>query len=329
MHVVIDTYGARLSFDNGLLRIETMDEDGNMQLNEIPMLHITSLHLFPHVRVSTNVLNYCVNSGIPVFLENKLEVTGLLWSPRYGSIASIRKKQAIFSFSTLKFELIKKILRMKNESRHTWITRITTRKEIKSMLVLFQKQNMAVHILPEDEKKIRAWEAATSKKFFEIYKKLLPPSCPFEKRHHRGATDPVNALLNYGYGMLYKEVTKAVIHAGLDPYTGFFHRDQYKHPALVYDMVEPYRFWIESIVWEFCKQNPDSGRILEPGDQSIQKETRRRFVEKVTVFMHTKKVVRNGKRFTPAHHIRMDMQQLASYLQKLNYETLFNTLRYQ
>jgi len=329
MHVVIDTFGAKLSFDNGILLIETLDDDGNMQLKEIPFLHITSLHLHPNVRVSTNVLNYCINSGIPVFLENNLEVTGLIWSPRYGSISVIRKRQALYSYSSLKWALIKKILFLKNDTRIQWLQKTTRKQNVKSIIQTMQRLNYQINSLPDDEKKIRAWEAAVSKKFFEAFGQILPADCPFDKRTHAGAQDPVNALLNYGYGILYKEVTKAIIHAGLDPYTGFFHRDDYRHPALVYDMIEPYRVWVDQHVWKFCKQNPQPDQILDPETRLIRKQPRREFVKLLAQFMHKTVITRKGKRFTPARHITLDMQQLASYLQNLSHETLLNSIRHQ
>lgn len=60
-------------------------------------------------------------------------------------------------------------------------------------------------------------------------------------RRGRGATDPVNAALNYGYGILYAQVERAVLLAGLDPYAGFIHADRPGKPSLVLDMVEEFR----------------------------------------------------------------------------------------
>lgn len=48
----------------------------------------------------------------------------------------------------------------------------------------------------------------------------------FPGRENRGAADPVNSLLNYGYGMLYQQVETALILAGLDPFGGFLHVDR-------------------------------------------------------------------------------------------------------
>lgn len=60
--------------------------------------------------------------------------------------------------------------------------------------------------------------------------------------------DPVNALLNYGYGILYGRIEGELIKTGIDPYVGVLHRDNYNRPVLVYDVIERYRIWIDFVV---------------------------------------------------------------------------------
>jgi len=71
--------------------------------------------------------------------------------------------------------------------------------------------------------------------------RLLEGQAEFPGRRHRGAGDPVNAALNYGYGILQGHVWNAVHLAGLDPYGGFIHVDRPGRPALVLDLMEEFR----------------------------------------------------------------------------------------
>jgi CRISPR-associated protein Cas1 len=43
-------------------------------------------------------------------------------------------------------------------------------------------------------------------------------------------------MLNYSYGVLYSLVEKACILAGLDPFVGFLHTDNYNKKSLVFDL---------------------------------------------------------------------------------------------
>jgi CRISPR-associated protein Cas1 len=72
-------------------------------------------------------------------------------------------------------------------------------------------------------------------------KKLLLVAVNWQGREGQGATDLVNSLLNYGYGVLYTRVEQALMLAGLDPFAGFVHTDRPGKPSLVYDLVEEFR----------------------------------------------------------------------------------------
>lgn len=59
-------------------------------------------------------------------------------------------------------------------------------------------------------------------------------------RDQRGG-DRVNAVLNYGYGILYNEVERAILFAGLDPFVGMLHSERYGKPSLTLDFIEEFR----------------------------------------------------------------------------------------
>jgi CRISPR-associated protein Cas1 len=70
---------------------------------------------------------------------------------------------------------------------------------------------------------------------------MLPDELGFAGRSQQGATDAVNAALNYGYGILTSHVWGAVMNAGLEPFAGFLHVDRSGKPSLVLDLVEEFR----------------------------------------------------------------------------------------
>ncbi len=76
--------------------------------------------------------------------------------------------------------------------------------------------------------------------YWECVQRLLPTG-RFTTRNHRGAVDDVNALLNYGYGMLYSHVWSVLSLAGLEPFAGFLHVDRPGKPSLVLDFIEEFR----------------------------------------------------------------------------------------
>src|SRR5439155_13698829 len=84
-------------------------------------------------------------------------------------------------------------------------------------------------------------EGTAGRVYFGCLGRLVPEAHRFEGRSRQPARDGFNAMLNYGYGVLYSLVEKACICAGLDPHLGFLHTDNYAKPSLVFDLIEPFR----------------------------------------------------------------------------------------
>ena len=84
-------------------------------------------------------------------------------------------------------------------------------------------------------------EGRAAAKYWAAFASLVPAELSFPGRHTRHATDPVNSAVNYIYGMLYGEVWRAVIRAGLDPYFGIIHGTERDQGSLVFDLIEEYR----------------------------------------------------------------------------------------
>jgi CRISPR-associated endonuclease Cas1 len=62
-----------------------------------------------------------------------------------------------------------------------------------------------------------------------------------EGRRRRPPSDPVNALLSFGYALLAKDCTIALTGVGLDPFWGLYHRPRHGRPALALDLMEEFR----------------------------------------------------------------------------------------
>ena len=84
-------------------------------------------------------------------------------------------------------------------------------------------------------------EGASGRLYWNAVIEIIRGRTEFIGREHRGATDVVNAMLNYGYGILYGNVWGAILNAGLEPFAGFLHVDRPGKPSLVLDLVEEFR----------------------------------------------------------------------------------------
>jgi len=129
--------------------------------------------------------------------------------------------------------------------------------------------------------------------YFGNYAKLFDPKYKFDSRRgggarisNRYASDIINALLNYGYTVLAGEICKFVNGLGLDVYYGFYHRSHSGFQALVYDIIEPFRWLVEYSVYKMANlQNYDHSIKIKDytwtreGKVVMDSELIRRFLE--------------------------------------------------
>jgi CRISP-associated protein Cas1 len=88
---------------------------------------------------------------------------------------------------------------------------------------------------------LQGMEGAGAAAFFRGFGPLLKQELGFTGRNRRPPTDPVNALLSFGYTLLLNHVLSAVQIVGFDPYVGYLHSEGYGKPALALDLMEEMR----------------------------------------------------------------------------------------
>ena len=84
-------------------------------------------------------------------------------------------------------------------------------------------------------------EGAGAAAFFRGFGHLLKQELGFNGRKRRPPTDPINALLSFGYVLLMNHVFSAVQLVGFDPYIGYLHSEGYGKPSLALDLMEEMR----------------------------------------------------------------------------------------
>jgi CRISPR-associated protein Cas1 len=98
---------------------------------------------------------------------------------------------------------------------------------------------------------ILGMEGAGSAAYFHCFGNMLTDQQQwfFAGRVKRPPTDPVNALLSYGYALLTSQVASAVQVVGFDQFIGYLHSSVYGRPALALDLMEEFRpIIVDSVV---------------------------------------------------------------------------------
>lgn len=297
MELIINTFGVSLSRDNEGFVVS--NNDGKQR---IPAEGITSIQISRGAQITSDAVLLAVEREIEVLFNDKAgNPVARLWSPKYGSVSTIRKGQLSFTFSSSAVTWIKEVIRQKIENQQALLLMLAAMDDKPATEV-----NKAINRLEDYRTKIaaaegkvvsdiaptlRGWEGVASKIYFDAYNNFIPEEYKFEKRSQHPATDVANALFNYGYGMLYGKVEGALIKAGIDPYVGVMHRDDYNRPVLVYDVIEIYRVWVDYVVAMLLRQHaitddhystrPDGSYWLEPLGRRILIQSVNDYLEEV------------------------------------------------
>lgn len=84
---------------------------------------------------------------------------------------------------------------------------------------------------------------------------LFSKKLPQFKRHREGIAP--NNLLNYGYAILRAIVARGLVASGLLPTLGIYHRNKYNAYCLADDIMEPYRPFVDKVVYDIVMHHDD------------------------------------------------------------------------
>ena len=293
MELILNTYGVSLNRDNEGFIISTTNGK-----QRIPAVGIDSIQISRGAQITSDAVMLAVEREIEVmFMDRTGKPIGRIWSPKYGSISTIRKGQLNFVYSHHAVDWIKDVLLKKIENQQALMllfnsdgqTEATTEKNI-SRLEDYRSKIRALDgdIVNDIAPKLRGWEGQASRIYFNTINSFLPEQFRFVLRSQHPALDVANAFLNYGYGILYGRIEGALIKAGIDPYIGVLHRDDYNRPVLVYDIIEMYRIWVDYVVYTLLAQDiitEEFYSVREDGSYWLEALGRRVLIQSLNDYM--------------------------------------------
>lgn len=294
MELVLNTYGTSLQVEDGLFMVR--HKDGKQTVE--PKL-VKTILVSKGARISSDAALLAISNEIDVmFIDSTGKPAGRVWSVKYGSVSTIRRKQLDFIYSPKAVKWIKGLIAKKIDNQIGFLLSMNPHDERIKVLIdnSINKQNdykqkvdaAEAPFVSDIAPSLRGWEGAASKTYFQVISELLPQVYRFDSRSQHPANDTFNCLLNYGYGMLYGKVEGALIKAGIDPYAGVFHRDDYNRPALVFDVIELYRVWVDFVVFNLCSQeviDDDCYSINDDGSYWLENMGKRILIQAVNDYL--------------------------------------------
>jgi CRISPR-associated protein Cas1 len=299
-HLIVEGYGAYVTKHSERL-VVTRKNENDVQA---PLLHLEGVLIAGSgVSISAEAVRECAERGIPIhFVSGTGDAYASLYSSGLTGTAMTRRAQleafrdqrglqAAMGFIDGKIKSQANLLKYMGKYRKETAPALYDELHIIAAEVLDHQIELEEfarrpEIVSGQKVTIDDWrfellsiEGRAAQRYWNAVGKVLPESCAWPGRQGRGATDPVNSALNYGYGVLYGQVERALVLAGLDPYAGFMHVDRPGKPSLTLDFIEEFR---QAVVDRTIFGLVNKGvKIDQDEDMRLSTATRRTLAEKV------------------------------------------------
>jgi CRISPR-associated protein Cas1 len=327
-HLFADQFGTHIGKYSERLKITR----GKEVLQQAPLLHLKSVTIASMgVSISADAIAACTERGIPiVMLDAGGDVFATLYAAGLTGTVLTRREQILAyyderglmlaqAFAAAKITNQARALRYWAGNRRDDHPEIAAALEEAALEVQSLADAAADVIAAPDVETARAGlmgiEGRAAAVYWTAAAQLIPPVYAWPGRTGRGAVDPINSLLNYGYGILYAEIERAIVLAGLDPYAGFLHADRPGKPSLVLDLIEEFRqIAVDRVVIGLAAR----GYQIEQDEfGQLTRETRRDFASKIIGQLEARVRYSGGSERVPLRHaIQMQARHIATFVRR-------------
>ncbi|RLC02973.1 MAG: CRISPR-associated endonuclease Cas1 [Deltaproteobacteria bacterium] len=270
MQIVINSYGGFIR-----KRGECFEFGVGDQKQEVSARKVQSVLITTSVLVSSDAILLASENNVDiVFLDQYGNPFSRVWHSKFGSTAYIRRKQIELSENVAGVELVRDWISEKIGNQVGLLEKLGNTRKNKGEEIMSYAASMTENreklerirgnAVDEVRDKIFSLEAGAGKTYWRAVNFIMPEQYKFQGRSQHPARDEFNAFLNYGYGIMYSKVERACIIAGLDPYIGFLHTDNYGKRSFVYDVIELFRIYVDEVVIRlFSKRMVKKGMVRE------------------------------------------------------------------
>ena len=237
----VQEQGARIGKRKKILTVRKNGEE----LAQVRLKDVSQVVICGNVQISTQTVRLCCEAEVPVVYLSTghwfYGVTrGITLRNSFDRAAQFR--QAADAERCL--ELSRALVKAKGANQRTLLGRNARPRPDDALIRMKTILGKIDHA--ESLQELRGLEGNVAALYFRHLPRMLRPrdfdaEFDFEGRNRRPPRDPINAMLSFGYALLAKECTVALLGEGLDPWWGFFHQPRHGRPALALDLMEEFR----------------------------------------------------------------------------------------
>jgi CRISP-associated protein Cas1 len=300
---------------------------GKTTLAQAPLMHLEQVIIASWgVSISADAIAASCERGIPIYFLNGVgEPYASLYSPGLGGTVLTRRAQLAAYYDGRGAAISVAIASAKINNQAATLKYVAKSRKDSDPDTYLLLRDASIEAISHADKlprlldqplddlraSLMAFEANAAVEYWRALRRVVPEMYGWTERATRGATDPVNSLLNYGYAILRTRVERALHLAGLDSYAGFIHADRPGKPSLTLDMMEEFRsVAVDRLVIGLVNRRY---KVEMTNDGLLAAEVRRSFASKM--IEHLQATVRyDGDRVPIQIVIQKQARRLAAYL---------------
>lgn len=216
---------------------------------------VSDVVLHGHAQITTQALRLCANEGIPVhWVTTSGAYLGAFAAQAPAVQRRIRQYRGL-SDDAVAIELACRLIVAKIQLQLHHALRASRKDNAQRTAIAGPLAAMrlavsrAAHCADRDT--LLGYEGAAARAYFEALPELVAPAVGAEMqpngRSRRPPRDRFNALLSFGYALLYRDVMSAILRVGLEPSFGMLHQPRSAAYPLALDLMELFRVPIVDI----------------------------------------------------------------------------------
>ncbi len=295
MELYLTKHGTKVSAKNGKLYIKLPTGERKTY----PINTIDALIIFSRASFSGYAIRKLMSLNIPVFFTTSTgKLLGTLQTYNIKNLP-LREKQYNFYlslFNETKFRLAKYTIKTKITNSYRMMRRWLRNKKLQENIteieesyknILYKLERIKIH----DYDGLRGVEGYFASRYFSNIADLVPRTWNFYQRNKHPPKDPLNALLSFGYTLLFQRMYTYIIIKNLDPYFGFLHKIKYSNATLASDLMEEFRSpIIDSITLELINKHKVNPKLDFTKDEDSQGYKMSRELIKKYILLFNKKL---------------------------------------
>ncbi|CCK81110.1 Cas1: CRISPR-associated protein Cas1 [Desulfobacula toluolica Tol2] len=292
---------------------------------DLSPMKVESIIISNKAMISTQAISLALENNIDlIFLDHYGFPIGRVWFSKMGSTAMIRRQQLEAANNDQGLRLVMDLVKQKLNNQISFLKKLKYARPEKKELFQAPVHTIQGSLdaleqdlpnLEDSRSLIMGLEGAAGRAYFSCLSKVMPEKYRFKGRSKRPALNPFNAVLNYCYGVLYSRVEKACIIAGLDPFVGFMHTDNYNKKSMVFDLIEPFRIFADQVAVYFFTGKKAKDDYFDMQSHSCSLNTKGKPMVIDALNRHLEEKVRYRKRNVKRKHlISHEAHKLANIL---------------